>query len=123
MKKQSIEWLRNSIPEYRVSKVTVVGGAVGALLIANGRSDLLYKAGGLTGDGLKADDDRFIFCSYCFQRRLLYPLCALQPVYSLYTCKYEDVDAVYEEVDGQAVVLLKDPLKDVELSTDRNGHG
>ena len=120
MKKRSVAWLRKAITNKTTDKVTIVGGAVGAFLIAQGEPDLLHSSGGLTGDGLHADDDQFTFCSYSLQR-MIYPLAQLQPLYCCYACSYAAIDSVYQEVSGRPVVLLKDPLPPDAPDGQRNG--
>jgi hypothetical protein len=83
MKQRSVAWLREAITNKTTDKVTIVRGAVGAFLIAQGKPDLIHSSGGLTGEGLHADDDQFSFCSYSLQR-MIAPLAQLQPAYCCY---------------------------------------
>jgi hypothetical protein len=120
MQKRSIDWLREAITNKTTDKVTIVGGAVGAFLINQGQPDLIYSSGGLTGDGSRADDDQFTFCSYSLQR-MIYPLAALEPLYCCYACPYSAIESVYEGVSGRPVVLLKDPVPPDASDGQRNG--
>jgi hypothetical protein len=120
MQKRNVDWLREAITNKTTDKVTIVGGAVGALLINQGQTDRIYRSGGLTGDGLHAGDDQFTFCSYSLQR-MIYPLAALQPLYCCYTCPYSAIESVYEDVAGRPVLLLKDPLPPDDPESQRNG--
>ena len=107
MRKRSVEWLREAIKNQAVDELIVVGGAVGAFLLASGQDDLVYQCGGLCGDGLETHDDQFSFCSHSLQR-MVYPLRELQPLYCCYVCPYAAVSSVYEDANRRPVVLLKD---------------
>src|SRR5687768_12746144 len=109
MQKRSIDWFREAIRGKAASKVTVAGGPVGTFLIAHARLDLLFKTAVITGDGVTVSDDQFTFCSHALHR-MIYPLGGLKPLSCCYACRYEDIASVYEAEDGQAVILLKDPL-------------
>ncbi len=109
MKLQSIAWLREAAATKRADRITVLG-EIGAFLILEDRTDLIDQAGALHGDGLQARDDRFTFFSQGFQGRMLYPLMAVEPLYTRYACKYEHIRSVYEDEGGRPVVVLKDAL-------------
>ena len=41
---------------------------------------------------------------------MLYPLMAVEPLYTRYACKYQHIRSVYEDEGGRPVVVLKDAL-------------
>jgi hypothetical protein len=110
MKKHNIEWLRQRFAKKLSSKVWVLE-EVAAYLIAKGRKDLLGKLAATGGDGVKIVEDRFTFCGLgpTGQAPLRHPLGAIAPLYSVYVCKLADVHSVYEDEEGQAVVIVKAP--------------
>jgi hypothetical protein len=70
----------------------------------------LYGAGGLAGEALQAQEDQLLFCARPWNAELLYPLTAIKPLSTTYSCAYRDIGSVYEDDGGNAIVLLKDPL-------------
>jgi hypothetical protein len=109
LRQRDLTWLRESVVQKRISKVTVIG-EIAVFLITEGRTDLISHAGTLYGDGLEVFDDRFTFCSQSFQGRLIFPLAAIESLYTRYGCKYEAIHSIYEDEGGQALVVLKDLL-------------
>jgi hypothetical protein len=70
----------------------------------------IAQAGTLRGDGLDAFDDRFTFASYSFQGKLIYSLLAVQPLYCQYLCTYDAIHSVYEDGQGEPVVVIRDRI-------------
>jgi hypothetical protein len=109
MKRRSLEWLRHGVENNLVNKISVVG-EIGEFLVNERRIDLLPQTGALSGDGLAVFEDKFTFCSRSFQGRMIYALVAVEPLYCCYICKYDAISSVYEDEEGQAIVVLKDSL-------------
>jgi hypothetical protein len=107
MKQRSIRWLRN----LTAKKITVLG-EIGAYLIFENRTDLIDQAAALQGDAFEPHDDRFTFSSYAAQGRLLHRLMPVEPLYTRYACKYDDILSVYQDEAGRPIVVLKDTSLD-----------
>ena len=122
MKKRNIKWLRQRFAKKLSSKVRVLE-EVAAYLIDEGREDLLEKVARTGGDGVQILEDRFTFCGWgpTGQRPLWHPLGAVAPLHSVYICNLADVHSVYEDEEGQAVVIVKAPELPVDV-TETNGH-
>jgi hypothetical protein len=106
---RSIDWLQESVKRKTADKITVVG-EIGVFLIQQERADLIEQAGTLRGDGLEVSSEQFTFASHSYQGRLIYPLAAVEALYTRYRCKFASVHSVYEDEEGQPVVVLKDVL-------------
>ena len=106
---RSVDWMRESVTRKRADKITVVG-EIGVFLIQQDRADLIEQAGTLRGDGIEVSSDQFTFASNTYQGGLIYPLVTVEALYTQYRCEWASVHSVYEDGEGQPVVILKDAL-------------